>query len=197
MNTTLRNTFENLGMTYDQYFQTIGKKYLPYWEKNLAKIKFSDEQINFLRQNEENKIPINILVFACDFCPDCQAAIPIFQRITDFCTCINWKIVDRDADKELFSHYKVNDKGLIPTVLFLNQEFDEVTRWIERSVLGYELVFEARKKTQGRSNEEFKQVKQELFKQNSKKLMEENIEEIFYALKRAIYMTSASHLALD
>lgn len=193
MNEQLQRAFRDLGMPYDKYITTVNEKYVDRWQKNLAKVSFNHEQTTFL---QENFTHIHILVFACDFCPDCQTALPIIHKMAEMSDFIDWKIVDRDKDKQLFKQYHVNNKGLIPMVLFLNHEFYEIERWVERSTFAYQLVYESKSAAKGLTKDDFMQIKRELFKTNSTKLFQESIEEIFSSLQRAVYMVNTGLIEL-
>jgi thiol-disulfide isomerase/thioredoxin len=144
----------------------------------------------------DNFIHIHILVFAYDFCPDCQAALPVIHKMAEMSDFVDWKIVDRDVDKTLFKKYHINNKGLIPMVLFLNHEFFEIERWVERSTLGYQMVYEAKKAAEGMNKEDYKIIKTEKFRSNSARLFQENINEIFSALQRAVYIVNAGKIEI-
>jgi thiol-disulfide isomerase/thioredoxin len=189
----LKKAFLELGMTYNQFLSTVNEKYTSRWDMGLSKISFSEDQLKFLRNNFAS---LNILIFACDFCPDCQNSIPILHKMAEFSDFISLKIVDRDADKDLFKHFFLNNKALIPTVLFLNQEFHEVGRWVERSTFGYQLIYESKRLAEGKTNNEFLQIKNNNFKSNSRKLFQENVNEIFNTLQRAVYIINTALIDL-
>ena len=193
MSQRLKIAFQELGVSYEEYLKTVDDKYLARWERNLAKVSFNHEQVRFLNENFTH---IHILVFACDFCPDCQTALPIINKMAEMSDFIDWKIVDRDADKELFKNFHVNNKGLIPIVLFLNQDFYVVERWAERSTLGYQFVYESKKAAMGKSRDDYIAIKRDLFKANSPRLFQANIDEIFLSLRRAVYIVNAGQIEI-
>jgi thiol-disulfide isomerase/thioredoxin len=188
----LQKAFHNFGMSFKEFIPTIDQKYIPKWDRALTKIQFNESQLNFLKSDFAS---VNVLIFACDFCPDCQNAIPIMHKMVEHSNFINLKIVDRDADKELFRNYLINNKALIPMFLFLNEEFHEVARWVERSTHGYKLMYES--KIIAKAREDFIKNKNDKFKSNSETLFQENLDEIFSTLQRAVYMINTAAIKLS
>lgn len=173
----------------ETYLSEISEKYKGKWEKKINQVEFNQGQIDFL---ESNQLLINIVIFSAEWCPDCQASVPVPIKMAEHSDYINVKIIDKDKHgEEVLEDYKTNGGKRVPLILFLNEDYQELSRWIERSTFGYKLVFEAKKEAVN-SDRSYKEFVREKFKSHSKKLVNENIEELFDILEKSVMLLGAS-----
>ncbi len=111
----------------------------------LMKARYNDLQLNetdldTLKGIQNN---IKILVIGTERCNDTAGNLPILARIEDASSKIQLRILDADSNVEFHQHYKVNGKRKTPVVLFLNKDYEELCRWVERPNAAYKIINEA------------------------------------------------------
>jgi hypothetical protein len=111
----------------------------------LMKARYSDLQLNEVDLDTLNSIQndIKILVLGTERCNDTAGNLPILAKLADASTKVHLRILDSDTNAEFHQLYKVNGKRKTPVVLFLNNEFEELCRWVERSNAAYKIINEA------------------------------------------------------
>ncbi|MDH4213615.1 MAG: thioredoxin family protein [Candidatus Thorarchaeota archaeon] len=110
----------------------------------LMKARYNDLQLNetdldTLKGIQNN---IKILVIGTERCNDTAGNLPILAKMVDTSTKLQLRILDADANVEFHQHYKVNGKRKTPVLLFLNQDYEELCRWVERPNAAYKLINE-------------------------------------------------------
>ncbi|MFW9961746.1 MAG: thioredoxin family protein [Candidatus Thorarchaeota archaeon] len=110
----------------------------------LMKARYTDLQLNetdldILKGVQNN---IKILVIGTERCNDTAGNLPILARIEETSTKIQLRILDADANVETHQRYKVNGKRKTPVVLFLNNDYEELCRWVERPNAAYKIINE-------------------------------------------------------
>ncbi len=83
---------------------------------------------------------IYILVFAEDWCPDCQINLPGVSFICDLNANINLRIVSREGNEEALNKYKLHGKPKIPTFIIMDEDFDELGVFIELPTILKEII---------------------------------------------------------
>lgn len=86
---------------------------------------------------------VKILVIGNDRCEDTAGTLPILAKIADNSPKVELRILDSDANASYHQQFTVNGKRKTPVVLFLNSDFEELCRWIERPNAVYKLINEA------------------------------------------------------
>jgi Thioredoxin len=77
--------------------------------------------------------PINVLMLAEDWCGDVIANTPIIGRIASEVDTLNLRVFLRDQNTDLMDAYLNQGKyKSIPTVVFFDEQFNELGRWVER-----------------------------------------------------------------
>jgi hypothetical protein len=77
--------------------------------------------------------PVNVLMLAEDWCGDVIANTPIIGRLASEVDTLNLRVFLRDKNEDLMNQYLKEGKyKSIPTVVFLDGDFNELGRWIER-----------------------------------------------------------------
>jgi hypothetical protein len=111
----------------------------------LMKARYNDLQLNEtdidLLKGIQNEI--KILVIGTERCNDTAGNIPILAKMESTSTRVKLRILDADKNVEYHQHFKVNGKTKTPVVLFLNNDFEELCRWVERPNAAYKIINEA------------------------------------------------------
>ncbi len=77
--------------------------------------------------------PVNVLMLAEDWCGDVIANTPIVGRIASEVDTLNLRVFLRDQNEDLMNAYLKEGKyKSIPTVVFFDDDFNELGRWVER-----------------------------------------------------------------
>jgi thiol-disulfide isomerase/thioredoxin len=76
---------------------------------------------------------VNVLMLAEDWCGDVIANTPIVGRIAQETGALNVRVFLRDQNEDLMDQYLKDGKyKSIPAVVFFDDDFNELGRWIER-----------------------------------------------------------------
>ncbi len=78
-----------------------------------------------------------VLVMAGAWCGDCINQCPIFDHFDRASAPIEVRFLDRDARLEVAEALSINGGQRVPTVLFLNEDFQEVARRGDRTLSIY------------------------------------------------------------
>jgi selT/selW/selH-like putative selenoprotein len=85
--------------------------------------------------------PLNVLVLAEDWCGDVIANLPVLGRLAEASGKLNLSIFLRDQNLDLMDQYlKDGQFRSIPTVVFFDENFNEIGHWNERPAIMYTLV---------------------------------------------------------
>lgn len=99
--------------------------------------------------------PVNVLMLAEDWCGDVIANTPIVGRIASETGTLNVRVFLRDQNPDIMDAYLNRGKyKSIPTVVFFDDDFNELGRWIERPASVTKLR-EERRQAIYRDNPEF------------------------------------------
>ncbi|MHA2066945.1 MAG: thioredoxin family protein [Candidatus Thorarchaeota archaeon] len=113
----------------------------------LMKARYADLMLSEPEQDVLGSIQneIRILVIGTDRCDDSAGNIPVLARMAALSPKLRLRILDSDKNAKLHQQYTVNGKRKTPFVLFLSEENQEITRWVERPNAAYKQVNEASK----------------------------------------------------
>ena len=126
-----REQFE-AGMTYDQYKaqMTRNREQVDQNEKDLQ---LSPEDVQAFSSLPQG---LNVLALAEDWCGDVVANLPIIGRVAEASAGkLNLRILLRDqqpGEQVMNEHLNKGQYKSIPTVIFLDQQFNELGTWVER-----------------------------------------------------------------
>jgi len=121
-----RQQFEQ-GLTFTDYLSRIEKnKQLHRQVFNETQI--AEEDIRFYR----GLGAMRVMVIGEDWCPDVVHNLPIVAKIVDHAPNLTLRIFFRDANPELMDQYLTNGNRAIPVVVFFDNEFKEIARWVRR-----------------------------------------------------------------
>jgi len=108
----------------------------------LMKARYDDFQFNESDLETLGSIQndIKILVIGTERCNDTAGNLPILAKMAEASPKILLRILDSDLNAEFHQQFKVNGKRKTPVVLFLNKEYEELCRWVERSNAAYRII---------------------------------------------------------
>lgn len=119
----------NQGLTYDQFKNqmTRNQERLAENERNLQ---LSPQELAPFKNLSQ---PVNVLVLAEDWCGDVIDNLPILARLAQESGKLNPRVFLRDQNLDLMDQYLNQGKyRSIPVFVFLDQNFNELGRFIER-----------------------------------------------------------------
>ncbi len=126
-----REQFE-AGMTYDQYKaqMTRNREQVDQNEKDLQLSPDDIQAFSSLPQR------LNVLALAEDWCGDVVANLPVIGRVAEASHGkLNLRILLRDqqpGEQVMNEHLHKGQYKSIPTVIFLDEQFNEIGTWVER-----------------------------------------------------------------
>jgi hypothetical protein len=126
--TVTRERFDS-GMTYDEYKAQMTRS-REQFEANERGLQLDPADLAPFQNLPQ---PLNVLVLAEDWCGDVIANLPILGRIAADSGKLNVRVFLRDQNADLMDQYL--NKGefrSIPTMVFFDDTFNEVGRFIER-----------------------------------------------------------------
>jgi thiol-disulfide isomerase/thioredoxin len=105
------------------------------WGAVLDRVALTDEQ-RALVGGFVRRMPVLCLSGA--WCGDCVRQCPILDRIASANPgAIDLRFLDRDAIPEVADALKINDGKRVPVVVFLSEDFAEVSRYGDRTLSRY------------------------------------------------------------
>jgi hypothetical protein len=117
------------GLTYDEWKAQMTRNRERH-DANERGLQLSDEDLAPFRNLPR---PVNVLMLAEDWCGDVIANTPIVGRIASEVDTLNLRVFLRDQNEDLMSQFLKEGKyKSIPAVVFFDDEFNELGRWIER-----------------------------------------------------------------
>lgn len=121
------------GQTWAEYRQHLldeggpAREKLQSSEESLAKATLD---LDAFRQLDR---PVRVLVLSEDWCGDCTDNLPILNRIAEETGKLDVRILHRDEHPEIADQYLKEGKfRAIPTMVFLDENFNDVGVFIER-----------------------------------------------------------------
>ena len=106
----------------------------PRWDSMHGRIRLEPGQLALLG-GFVRRMPV--LVLAGAWCGDCVNQCPIFDHFAGASAAIDLRFLDRDASPEVADALSINGGRRVPAVLFLNEDFQEVARYGERTLSTY------------------------------------------------------------
>lgn len=118
----LRSSFE-AGLPYDRYVATGSPDQQANWARTHTRVALTPDQQRVVR-GFSRRLPV--LVTSGMWCGDCAQQCPIFDHIARLGTAVDLRFVDRDVHKPLADAVRICGGNRVPTVLFLNEDFEFV-----------------------------------------------------------------------
>lgn len=123
----LRELFKN-GISFTELLNKSDEPYRNKCEEIMNNIKIDESIINKIKSITKK---INILAFAELWCPDCQINLPAIYTISENNNNVEFKIVPREGNENLMERYKLDGKVKIPTLVIMDEDFNEIGYFIE------------------------------------------------------------------
>ncbi|MBU6413667.1 MAG: thioredoxin family protein [Planctomycetes bacterium] len=118
---TLKRFFE-LASPYQTYVKAGPPDHQANWAANHARVSLSSQQVALLGSFTRYQ---PVLVISGTWCGDCAQQVPIMEHIAIASKGkIDLRIIDRDKGIELSNQVKISGGNRVPTVIFMNEEFD-------------------------------------------------------------------------
>jgi thiol-disulfide isomerase/thioredoxin len=123
-----RERFES-GLTYDQWKAQMTRNRERH-DANERELQLSADDVAAFKRLKQ---PVNVLVLAEDWCGDVIANVPVVGRIANEAGTLNVRVFLRDQNEDLMDQYLKDGKyKSIPAVVFFDDDFNELGRFIER-----------------------------------------------------------------
>jgi glutaredoxin len=177
---------------FSEYLKAIPPKYIDRWMEHVKIIEqttLSEDKISFLKYPT---VPIKIIVFSSQWCPECAQAVTILDQFTKINSKIELLIIDRDQSPELYEPFMPNGDKRVPVVLFTSEDYYLVTTWNEKSSLKFQLMFTTLFTNRGKDKELIFSELTNIFNKNSVALLDAIIDELFSELVRTFGMLNYS-----
>lgn len=118
----LRGVFDR-GLSYDRYVAGGTPDQRESWSRVYSRLALTPAQREFVASFKRT---MPVLVTSGLWCGDCSAQCPMLARIAEANPCIELRFVDRDREKELAEHVRICGGLRVPTVIFMNEDFEFV-----------------------------------------------------------------------
>ena len=135
------------------------------------KIQLSEETKNSLNQLQKKH---TFLVISEGWCGDAAQILPILNKVAEYTSQIDLKIVLRDDNEDLINQYLTNGGKAIPKVLILDEENNVINTWGPRPSIATKMVADY-KKENGTLDAEFKKDLQIWYNKDKGKNTQEDI----------------------
>ncbi|MHA1772304.1 MAG: thioredoxin family protein [Candidatus Thorarchaeota archaeon] len=123
---------------YEKFLETA-RENVELMKARFNDLMVSDEESELIQSIQND---IHILVIGTDRCNDTAGNFPVLARIASIGPKVHLRILDSDTNAQFHRLFKVNGKRKTPVVLFLNAEFAELCRWVERPNAAYQMINE-------------------------------------------------------
>lgn len=118
----LRNAFD-AGKPYDAYVATGTPDQQANWARMHGRVRLTPAQTELVKSFTRN---MPVLVISGTWCGDCVQQCPHFDHIARANPVVHLRFVDRDQQKALSDAVKICGGNRVPTVLFMNEDFEFV-----------------------------------------------------------------------
>jgi len=123
-----RERFES-GLTYQQWKAQMTRNRERH-DANEAGLTLSADDLAAFKSLKK---PVNVLALGEDWCGDVIANLPIVGKIAQESGTLNLRVFLRDQNEDLMNQFLKDGKHKsIPAVVFFDDDFNELGRWIER-----------------------------------------------------------------
>lgn len=119
---TLKAVFDR-GLSYDRYVAGGTPDQRESWSRVYSRISLAPAQRDLVGSFTRT---MPVLATSGLWCGDCSAQCPMLARIAEANACIDLRFVDRDREKELAEQVRICGGLRVPTVIFMNEDFEFV-----------------------------------------------------------------------
>jgi thiol-disulfide isomerase/thioredoxin len=124
---SLRELFKS-GISFIELLNKSDEPYRNKCEEIINSIKIDEGVLNKIKSITKK---VKILAFAELWCPDCQINLPAVNAMTENNNIIEFKIVPREGNENFIEKYKLDGKVKIPTLIIMDEDFNEIGSFIE------------------------------------------------------------------
>jgi len=118
-------------LQYTEYLSTGTPDQRDAWARQHGRIHLTSEQRTLIASFTRE---INILVSSGIWCGDCAAQVPMLDHIAAASPRLRLRIFDRDEHEDLAGQIKICGGLRVPTVLFLNEDFEYLSLYGDKSL---------------------------------------------------------------
>ncbi len=138
LNPTTLKSKHAAGLAYDAYVATGNPDQQAAWKKFHAQVALTPSQREVLT-GFVRRMPV--LVISGTWCGDCVQQVPMFDHIARASNGrVDLRLVDRDAHKDLSDQVKICGGNRVPTILFMNEDFEFVALAGDKSLSRFRAV---------------------------------------------------------
>ena len=131
------------GMAWKDYLAQMGDTRAR-TEENYNKASLTAEEKQFFSSLSQVK---HVLMLAENWCGDVHRNSPMLARIVEAMPHCELRVFFRDQNLDLTDAYLNNGYRSIPVMVFFDQDWNEIARWIERPHAATQRAFAIRQKT--------------------------------------------------
>ena len=126
----------DIAKEYENFLAESDPSHAKRWEENASRLpELTDEQASRLQGYDRE---LNILMYGGIWCLDCSRIGPILRKIVDAAgDRVNLRVIDRGVNKELQDELRIVGALRVPMVVFLSENFWEITRVGDRLLTVY------------------------------------------------------------
>lgn len=125
----------NESLPYNEFLDKYAKpEHRTRWDQMHAQVKLTDEQ-KALLGGFTRRMPVFVLAGA--WCGDCINQLPIFDHFEKASKVLEVRYFDRDVREDVREALMINGGHRVPTVVFLSEDFLEVSRYGDRTLSTY------------------------------------------------------------
>ncbi len=139
--------FFSKAVPYDAYIAHAKPHERPGWDSMTARTKLSESQRTLVASFARR---INVLTVSGTWCGDCVQQCPIFHRIAQAHVVasgaepdapgIDLRFLERDTNTDLADQIRICGGKRVPTVIFMNEDFDFVSILGDRTLSRYRAI---------------------------------------------------------
>lgn len=127
----LLRSFFDQALSFADYIKSGSESQQSNWVNADKRVSLRPEQAALLA-SFTRQMPV--LVISGMWCGDCAQQVPIFRHFADASKSIDLRIIDRDKGIELSEMVKICGGNRVPTVIFMNEEFDLIGLYGDNSL---------------------------------------------------------------
>ncbi|MCK6476900.1 MAG: thioredoxin family protein [Phycisphaerales bacterium] len=134
----LKASFD-VGLPYGRYVETGTPAQQANWNRFRDQVPDLSDQQRKLVASFSRRMPV--LVISGTWCGDCVQQCPMLERIAEANReAIDLRFVDRDEHKDLADRVMICGGHRVPTVIFMNEEFEFVSLLGDRTLARYRAI---------------------------------------------------------
>lgn len=122
---------------YDQYLATAKTRERPNWDASHERARLTEPQHSLLTSFSRR---INVLTISGTWCGDCVQQCPMLDHIARASRAITLRFLDRDLNLDLADPLRIAGGLRVPTVIFLNEDFEFAAILGDRTLSRYRRI---------------------------------------------------------